>query len=185
MMLRYSDCNLRPLKESDLEQILIWRNSDIVRVNMYNDHLISKKEHLEWFARAKNDQSSKHLIFEYKDNPIGVVNITQIDQENGKCYWGFYLGDPQSSKGYGLPLGFLGLEYIFDILMIRKLCSEAFAFNEASIKFHKKLGFTEEGIFKAHILRNEKYEDIICFALFRDKWLEIKHSIAKQCFEVN
>lgn len=182
--MQYSDCNLRPLMESDLEQILIWRNSEIVRLNMYNDHIIPEREHREWFEKSKSGQNSKHLVFEYKGNPVGVINITQIDLKNNKCYWGFYLGDPQSSRGYGFPLGFLGLEYIFKTLAIRKVCGEAFAFNEASIKFHKKLGFTEEGLLKAHILKNGKYEDVICFALFKNKWLEINESLAKQYFEV-
>ncbi|MNR68073.1 hypothetical protein D3C85_1924130 [compost metagenome] len=60
---------------------------------------------------------------------------------------------------------------------MRKICGEAFAFNIASIKLHEKLGFQTEGLYKQHILKNEKYEDIALFAIFKDdfesrRWLD-------------
>jgi RimJ/RimL family protein N-acetyltransferase len=79
-------------------------------------------------------------------------------------------------------MGFFGLEYIFQTMNIHKLCSEAFSFNTASLKFHQKLGFVEEGCFKADILKNGEYQDIICLAFFQDQWLNISNDIAKRCF---
>jgi UDP-4-amino-4,6-dideoxy-N-acetyl-beta-L-altrosamine N-acetyltransferase len=165
------------LLETDLIQVLNWRNSEPIRMNMYTDRLISWEEHLEWYLRTKDSLSSRHMIFEYQEASLGVVNITQIDSVNHKCYWGFYLGEPNVAKGCGSAMGYLGLEYIFKELGIRKLCSEAFCFNQASIKFHKKLGFVEEGLLKQHIIKNHKYQDIVCLALFQDVWFEIANNI--------
>ena len=63
------------------------------------------------------------------------------------------------------------MNYIFEVMKIRKLCAEAFAFNSASVNFHKRLGFIEEGRLVKHILKNGRYEDIISFALFEEDWV--------------
>lgn len=184
-MLRREDCNLRKLKEDDLELVLIWRNKEEIRKNMYTDHVISMDEHTTWFKRVKNVPTNKHMIFTYKEKPMGVVNITQIDHENSKCYWGFYLGYVGATQwsGGGLAMGYCGLKYIFEVLSIRKLCSEVFTFNIASVQYHKKLGFIEEGCLKKHILKHGIFQDILCLALFKDNWLDNKNNIANQCFD--
>jgi UDP-4-amino-4,6-dideoxy-N-acetyl-beta-L-altrosamine N-acetyltransferase len=149
---------------------------------MYTDHVITMDEHREWFERLRKEPDPTFLVFEYKDKLIGVVNVTQIDRRNGKCYWGFYVGDPEAPRGSGTILGYFGLNYIFDVLKIRKLCAEAFAFNEASIRFHKRLGFVEEGLLARHVQKNGRYEDVISFALFADDWIVHKSRIEASCF---
>lgn len=39
------DYALRSIKESDLEQLLVWRNSDRIRTKMLNQHIITMDEH--------------------------------------------------------------------------------------------------------------------------------------------
>ncbi len=139
-MIERTKCNIRSLREEDLPKVLAWRNSDRIRANMYNDHLITLEEHSAWFQRIQQDRNSQHLIFEYDDCPVGVINITQIDPQNNKCYWGFYLGETDTPRGCGLAMGYLGLNHIFGRSEIRKLCAEALVFNVASINYHRKLG---------------------------------------------
>ena len=181
-MLLRKECHLRVLEEKDLELVLGWRNSDRIRANMFTDHIISLDEHREWFEKVANSLISKHFIFEYNGSPKGVVNVTAIDTHNNKCDWGFYVGGDNLPPGASLAMGYLGLEYIFEVLNIRKLYSEVFGFNTASIKFHKKLGFIEEGYLKAHALKNGRYEDVVCMALFQDDWLQTRDNLAANCF---
>ena len=182
-MLNKSKCKLRAMSEEDLSLVLAWRNAETIRTNMYNDHIISMDEHRKWFTRVKGDPAYRLLIFEYQGTPIGFININQIDIKNNRCHWGFYLAESYAGHGYGLSLGYYGLNYVFIDLKIHKLCSEVFSFNHSSLKFHEKLGFFREGLFKAHILKNGKYEDIICFAIFQDDWFKISTKIAEVCFE--
>lgn len=169
--------NLRDIQQDDLKMILEWRNSERVRVNMYNDRLISWAEHCKWFDSLKDKTNSKYKLFECFSIPTGVISFNSIDNENGTCFWGFYLGRTPAEKRTGIIMGFLGIEYAFEVLGIRKICGEAFRFNEGSIRFHQKLGFVQEGLFTKHILKNGVYEDIIRFALFRDNWMNLKPSL--------
>jgi len=159
---------LRLMQKEDLRKILHWRNSERIRKNMFTDHIISEEEHLTWF-NSFNREKNTYLIFEFNNRPVGMVYFTDIDKYNSKCYWGFYLGETGLPKGTGLLMGSLGLEFAFNDLKIRKLCSEAFAFNESSIKFHKKLGFIQEGYLVEHIKKDGCYEDVIVFTLFNKK----------------
>lgn len=181
-MLSREDCKLRAIQESDLAKLLEWRNSERIRSYMFTDHLISIEEHRAWFLRQASKETQTSLIFELDGKPMGVINLSEIDSYNNKCHWGFYIGETNTPKGCGLALGFLGLEYIFDTLQFRKLIGEAFAFNQSSIAFHKKLGFSTEGCLLMHFLKNGVYEDIVLFALFRDDWLHSKDALKKICF---
>ncbi|AFY35676.1 UDP-4-amino-4,6-dideoxy-N-acetyl-beta-L-altrosamine N-acetyltransferase [Calothrix sp. PCC 7507] len=176
------DYRLRALNESDLEQVLEWRNSERIRTNMYTDHIISIEEHREWFKKISLDNNAVYKVFEFKGRSLGVVNATQIDRVNQKCSWAFYLGDENVPFGSGAVMEFLFLEYVFEELKIRKLCCEVFVFNLTTIKLHKKFGFREEGYFKQHILKNNTYEDVISMALLVDEWIITKPKLEKLCF---
>lgn len=174
--------NLRPIEEHDLDVVLAWRNSDRVRSYMYTDHIITQDEHRSWFERTRQAEFPPTLIFEYRGIPVGLKSFSQIDRFNNRCYWGFYLGESELPRGCGSVMGFLALEYIFEQQKFRKLCAEAFAFNEGSVKYHTRLGFVQEGRFMQHILKNGRYEDIISFAIFRDNWLAGKTALTAKVF---
>jgi len=177
-----NDYALRPLTGSDSATILKWRNSDQVRRNMYTDHLITEAEHAKWMEKIEQDDSSRYMVFQIKGRPTGLVNVVQIDQRNGKCYWGFYIGAEDSPRGSGSIMEFLALEYIFEQLDIRKLYCEVFAFNKPVIKLHKKFGFKEEGCFKEHVLKGDVYEDVLSLALFSSDWKNVKSEIGRILF---
>ncbi len=181
-MLRYDACRLRPMEERDLPLVLEWRNSERIRRNMYTDHQITEDEHRAWFRKAQEQRKSIHLVFEIEDQPVGVVNITDFDMHNAACHWGFYIGSEDAPKGSGTAMGLLALEYIFEHLKIRKLIGEAFEFNDASIRFHERLGFVEEGRFIQHELKYGRYENVITLAHFNNRWHCIKESLMERCF---
>lgn len=180
--MRREEFNLRPIEERDLDMVLSWRNSERVRTYMYTDHIIRPEEHRAWFERTHLSDFPATLVFEFRGIPVGLTSFSQIDRHNNRCFWGFYLGDSQLPRGCGKAMGFLALEYIFEQHNFHKVCAEAFGFNEGSIKYHLGLGFSEEGRFLRHVIKNGRYEDIIFFALFRESWLAAKSALAAKVF---
>lgn len=173
---------LRSLEEKDLEMVLDWRNSDRIRQNMYTDQMISLDNHRDWFENIKGSQFCVYLICEFENNPIGLISFTEIDLTNQKSYWAFYLGNIDAPKGSGAGMEFLALEYAFESINIRKLCCEIFVFNSSVVKLHSKFGFQQESYFKEHILKNDKYEDVIGMAIFKSDWEVKKTDISKIVF---
>jgi UDP-4-amino-4,6-dideoxy-N-acetyl-beta-L-altrosamine N-acetyltransferase len=172
-----SEYQLRDITREDLEIVLFWRNAERIRKYMYHDHIIKIEEHIRWFERLQHDSSKVFKIFIYKGEPLGVVNFSQIDRKNEKCVWGFYIGHEHAPRGAGTILGYLGIEYAFHELKMRKICGEVLDFNKASIRFHQKLGFHEEGRLIKHINRNGVFVDVILFGLFQDEWESVKGNL--------
>ncbi len=156
------------MSENDLELVLSWRNHPQVRRYMYTQHEISLEEHTRWFDRAKQDSERHLLIFEPGSTPLGFINIHQI-APGGIADWGFYVA-PDAPKGTGRSLGNAALQFAFKTLTLHKLCGQALAFNERSIRFHLGQGFQQEGVLRQQHFDGQQYHDVICFGLLASDW---------------
>lgn len=163
---------VRQMNEGDLEQILTWRNHPEVRRFMYTQHDISPEEHARWFARASQDPERHLLVFEINTTPLGFINIFQI-ASGGIADWGFYLA-PNAPKGTGRVLAQAALRYAFEAAGINKLCGQALAFNESSIRFHLNLGFQREGVLRQQHFDGQQYHDVVCFGMLAREWHKAK-----------
>lgn len=170
--------NLKLITEPDLELVLNWRNQEFIRRVMYTSRRISADEHVSWFRRLQDNPSSRSLLFYFEGQPYGVVNINRINPYNLTCDWGFYIGEQSAPKGLGTVLGYKALEYIFEQLQMRKVCAEVLEYNEISIRFHKKLGFVEEGSLREQVLKDGQYLDVMLLGMFARDWP--RHSLNLQ-----
>ena len=143
---------LREITEKDLDKLLLWRNHESIRSYMYDNSVITAKEHEKWF----NEQIvPKHIIaFIYNENgnDVGMVNFKKTTINN-VYNWGFYVA-PHAKPGTGMRLGYEALDYIFNKGHAYKICGQVLGFNESSKKFHLKLGFQEEDILIKHYFRD-------------------------------
>lgn len=174
------DYELIDLTEKYKDCILHWRNSDHVREVMFTDRLITKEEHTLWFERVCHDNGSIAKVLLYKNQPVGFVNFTDMDTEQRRCSWGFYIGERSVPKGSGQIMAFLSLNTIFEEYNLRKLCSEVLDFNDRSLRYQQKLGFVEEGRLKEHLFRKDRYADVILMALFYEKWATRKKELLQE-----
>jgi RimJ/RimL family protein N-acetyltransferase len=55
-------------------------------------------------------------------------------------------------------------------LNLHRISSAAVAFNERSIKLHKKLGFREEGRLRQAMFKNGQYHDRLEFGILKVEW---------------
>lgn len=172
-----SKYSLRPVQERDLDLLLAWRNSDRIRAVMYTDHIISMDEHKRWFQALAKGNAAHALIFEKDGRPLGTVNITRINNSDRSCHWGFYLGEADAPRGSGFTMGYLGLSYIFGTLELDRVTGEAFSFNQASIRFHGKLGFQRERGADRRVLKNGIQVEVFTFSLVRERWEKIEEGL--------
>lgn len=174
---------LRSIDETDLPLVRAWRNSPAVRRNMYAQHEITEAEHQAWFARMKDDAQSVWLIHENdKGEGDGVVYFTQIQPANRSAFWGFYAA-PDAHPGTGTRLALEALDHVFTVLRLHKLNAEAITSNRASLHFHQKMGFKEEGLFRDFHFDGKNYVDVVRLGILASEWTakreEIQTSIAK------
>lgn len=156
------------MQEADLPLVLAWRNHADVRRWMFTTHEIGIDEHRRWFQTVGNDPARHPMIFEMDGKPEGFVQIGPV-AAGGIAAWGFYLA-PDAPKGRGRALGEAALELAFGELGLHKLCGEVLAFNEASLKFHRQLGFREEGVLAEQHFDAGRYHDVVRFGLLASEW---------------
>lgn len=135
---------LRDLREDDLEMVLRWRNAPEVRRSMYRPHEISWDEHRRWFEGLRDDMSRRWYVYsDAHDAPQGVVYFTGLGAPASTATWGFY-ARPGAPRGTGTQMLLEGLELGFGPLGLAEVRGEALASNMASVRLHRKLGFTAE-----------------------------------------
>lgn len=161
---------VRALTEDDLPMVLVWRNHPAVRSYMLTQHEISPQEHRNWFERAKEDKTRQQLIVLEGSAPIGFVQFKPACQ-GGIADWGFYLR-PDAPKGSGSKLGQAALAHAFKKLGLHKVCGQTIESNVASIAFHQKLGFKEEGRLREQQRIANQYHTLFCFGLLAKDWQE-------------
>ncbi len=174
---------LRAMRQSDLKKVLDWRNSYRIRREMYSEHIISWEEHQNWFDRVTDTGTSLHFVFEISGRPVGVVNVTDIDRTHNRCHWGFYIGEPDAPRGSGTIMGYRALALLLEDLGFYRVIGEAICTNTASIKYHKRLGFIEEGRLIGHAFKGGYYRDVIAMAITRDHWENIKPELYYKYFD--
>lgn len=162
--------HVRKMQDADLEQVLAWRNHPDVRRFMYTQHEITLEEHRVWFAAAKQDRTKNLLVYEVNNKATGFVQFTQLNASRN-ADWGFYLA-PDAAKGTGQHLGKTALNYAFQKRQLHKVCGQALAFNEKSIRFHRALGFQQEGVLRQQFYDGTVYHDVVCFGLLASEWCE-------------
>lgn len=167
---------LRPMQADDLDRVREWRNHPEVRCYMYTRHEIAVEEHRRWFSRASQDAGTHLLLFEREGIACGFVNITQIRQ-GPIADWSFHLA-PFARKGTGFELGCAVLEHIFDHLELHKLCGEALAFNERSIRLHWRLGFQQEGLLRDQHFDGVRYHDVHRFGILASDWRKAREALS-------
>lgn len=156
------------MESKDLEQVLAWRNHPEVRRYMLTQHEISLEEHRRWFEKASEDPTRYLLVYEQNSTPVGFINIHRI-ATGGIADWGFYAA-PDVPKGTGRQLGQTVLQFAFKEAGLHKLCGQALAYNERSIRFHLSLGFKQEGHLREQHFDGQQYHDAVCFGLLANEW---------------
>jgi UDP-4-amino-4,6-dideoxy-N-acetyl-beta-L-altrosamine N-acetyltransferase len=160
----------RKMRGGDLETVLRWRNHPEVRKYMLSQHKITMAEHRAWFDCSERDDTRALLVVEEDNLMIGCVVFSNVSCA-GTADWSFY-ADPDSLTGTGRKVCEAALDFAFRELQIHRVAGQVLDFNEASIRTHIRLGFTQEGVLREHHLIDGKHLDVIVFGLLSYEWRE-------------
>jgi UDP-4-amino-4,6-dideoxy-N-acetyl-beta-L-altrosamine N-acetyltransferase len=159
---------LEPLTAADLPLVRAWRNHDDVRRHMFSTHAIAEDEHRQWFTRQQADPTRRLWLFRRDGVPMGFVHFSGV-APGGVAEWGFYAA-PGAARGTGSALGRAALARAFGDERLHKVCGQVLAGNAASLAFHRRLGFADEGVLRQQHRTGDTYHDVHCFGLLRADW---------------
>lgn len=174
-MLNIINATLKDIDSQTKDLIREWRNQEFIRTMMFNQDIISKKNHDKWIDSLKSNSGKIVKVFFYNEIPMGVITFNKIN--NTFYEWGFYIGVQSAPKGMGSILGIAALDYYFAQVNSHKLFAEVLNYNEKSLAFHEKLGFTLEGVLRNHHKLKNNFHDVHLFGIFKDEWIDNRKSL--------
>ena len=163
---------LRPLKESDLQLTVKWKNDPRIRDNVLGYRFpVTDTMEKRWFDIVGNDNTHTKCVYAIEENIshsfIGYVQLSDIDWISRCCYFGISIGDKQNqNKGYGKEATTLILKQAFEVLNIRKVLLHVLETNTNAINLYTKLGFEKEGVLKRQVYSEGCYQNIVIMSIF-------------------
>lgn len=172
---RGSRVNLRPIMEADVPYLLRWINDPEITqyLNVYLP--MSEAEEREWVKNLHKDKTRNIVFMIVVDGkPIGTMGLHGINWKSRVATTGALIGEKEYwGRGYGTEAKMLLLNYAFNNLNLRKICSSVLAFNGRSAKALQKCGYKKEGFRKDQYFHDGTYWDEVLFAVFREDWLPL------------
>ena len=163
--------HLRPVEAADSDRLLDWRNRPEVAAYMYTDHSISPEEHARWFAGAMAASDRNYWIIELDGAPVGLANLAGIDLARRRCEWAYYLAETSvRGRGVGAAVEFVMIEHVFRRLGLHKLWCEVLVENEAVWNLHLSFGFVREALYRDHVWKAERFQDVVGLGLLEADW---------------
>lgn len=110
----YTFVNFIQLNDDQIRQVWEWRNAPEIRRYMYNKDVIPFEGHLK-FVESLNERNDIAYWLVSKDGePIGVTNLTDINQEESSAELGYYMLPEKLNSGLGLEFAYNNLLFVFD-----------------------------------------------------------------------
>ena len=157
------------LREDHLEQVLKWRTNENVTKYMYTDVQYDMESQIKWFEKVSLSTTEKYWIISIKETPVGVISLNEIDYANGRTSWGYYIGDDRYQMYGGIIPPYL-YNYVFYEMNLNKITAEVMEGNDNIMKIHKLHGYRDIGVFKKHVYKHDKYNDVFIMELHKDQW---------------
>ena len=164
---------LRPFIEEDIPIFTKWFNSSELRPFLLGNFpltTIAEKQFMQQIKDNKNN-SIVFLVIVVAKKVIGIVSLNKINWQNRTAVSGTVIGETDYwDKGYGTEAKMIFLNYAFNTLNLRKICSDVIEYNKRSLSYSKKCGYKIEGRFKKQIFKKGRYWDEIALAVFKKDW---------------
>lgn len=181
-MLKGKKVLLRPIKRDDLANFLKWFNDREVTQFLTIYLPMTEMGEEKWIeehagpvsARAGSVNDITFVIEAIENNstkPIGTIGLHGINQKDQTAEFGIAIGEKDYwNNGYGTEATRLLISYAFQSVNLYRITSYVLAFNERSLRMHRKVGFTEEGRQRKAVFKNGSYVDKVMFGLLREEW---------------
>ena len=158
---------LRPIQETDTENIIRWRNSDTIRSFFIFRESLTYELHQQWLREIVYTGKAIQYIIEDHGIPIGTIYVKDIDTKNESGEFGIYIGElSHISKGIGTNATELLITYCFE-LGFHRIYLRVLSDNERAKKCYLKAGFVEEGTAKDMIFADGKRFDVVFMSIIK------------------
>lgn len=162
---------LRPIRTSDVDDIMAWINDPDVTRNFANmSAAITREQELAWLEHViASDTDRLYAVVDESGAYLGNAGIHKIywPARNGRL--GLVLGAPGArGRGLGTQAMRLLIDMAFAELGLHKVWLVHYRTNTRMAHIAEKLGFTEEGVLRDEYFHQGSFHDMIRWSLLED-----------------
>jgi UDP-4-amino-4,6-dideoxy-N-acetyl-beta-L-altrosamine N-acetyltransferase len=166
---------LRAIRENDLENIMRWRMDEDITRYMNTNPKLTLEGQKKWLEAISENSDVFYRLIEVDGVPVGVINLTKLNAEDGNIGWAYYVGEKkQRSMKLALALEMNMYDYVFDTLGKNAVYSDVFTLNKGVIALHRLCGCEVVEEKKAHVCKEGIYYDVTFMRMTADNWKRIK-----------
>lgn len=135
--------NLRPISESDTDNIVRWRNKKIVQDNFIFREKFTPEMHNHWLnSKVKSGEVIQYIMLDEIGKPFGSVYYRDIDPISKTAEFGIFIGEEDHiSKGYGQEVMRLFIDFGINELGLMKIDLRVIESNDRAYHMYEKMGF--------------------------------------------
>ncbi len=162
----------RPITEADTENILRWRNSDLVVPFFNYQKEVTKEDHFCWIEeKVKTGEVYQFIIHDgLIDADVGTVYIQNIDRINSKAEYGIFIGEREAlGHGIGTTAAKFMIDFAFNELKLHRIYLQVHSDNERAIRSYEKAGFKQEARLVDDVFVNGDYCDLIIMGIVNEE----------------
>ena len=164
---------LRKIKPSDIKRVHEGLSDE--RVTKYYavsfPTLEATKEQMIWFDKLFDEKTGIWWAICEKDNPqmIGTIGLYEYEKEHRKAEVGYWLIHPSWGNGYASEAVETVVEFGFENMDLNRIEAFVEGGNIASERILKKMGFSEEGMFRQREWKRDKFIDLKIFGVLANE----------------
>lgn len=172
---------LREIEVKDVDRMLEWMHSKESKEIFAKDFNSYTKEDVTRFAKSHNTKENiNYACVNDDDEYLGTVSLKNIDYDNKNAEYAISFMKEAQGTGAALFATIEILEEAFNNLDLEKVYLDVLKTNERAIAFYKKVGFIQEGEFRNHFRKNNKYIDLLWFSMLKEEYEENKVKVLKK-----
>jgi len=107
---------------------------------------------------------------ECTDDIAGMISLNNINWVNRNAELRFMIDKQHWNKGFATRAGNKVLNFAFNVLGLHKVWLGTASENTGMIKAAERMGMDAEGVLMDHLFINGKYQNVLRFCIFNDKF---------------
>ena len=160
---------LRALVPSDYEVLFHWR-TEIEALPLWNPkrHPVSREQFDREFRDQENGPTHVRFMITADSELIGTVFSYHFSALHDWTYIGLYVKAESRGLGLAVEAARQFMAWLFANYPLRKIYSEIFGFNLASLAVFRKAGLEPAAVLEDHLYWQGDYHDLVIFSITRE-----------------
>jgi RimJ/RimL family protein N-acetyltransferase len=178
-----SPVRLRPLDESDVDNIMTWVNDPEITGNIaaFSGHAFTRDDEVAYVRRIL--ASPGDVVFSIEEATTGrYLGQTGVHQIHDRSKVGrlacIVAARGDMGRGFGTGAIRLVLDHAFTVVGLHKVWLMVFSHNERGRRIYGKLGFVEEGVLREEYYHQDRWFDMVRMSMLAREWAALRGAAA-------